>query len=138
MATTTTAMTAGATATTAAPTGAAVPRTVASAAAGANVTMASSTVDGLKAKDLSCRAGGGLFAGPTILGGLSKQRTALQGCAKAGEDARVQFDMDGSKLTDVRVAASGPAVARCVADALGQVTVSDRGQCVVTLRVGPD
>jgi hypothetical protein len=116
---------------------AAVPSNVPSAAASANVTMNGVTADGLKAKELSCHAGGGIFAGTAIVGALAKQKAALAACAKSGEDVRIHFEMAGGKASDVRVAASTPEIARCVADAVSAAAIPDKGECVLTLHVGP-
>ena len=128
--------TAGATAA-AAPAVQAPPSNVPDSIEGANVTMETSTVDGLEMERIQCKGGGGLFGGVALLGGLAKQKEAFAACAPDGETVRVHFAFEAGKTSDVRVAgASSAEVSRCVADAVAAATFSDKGVCVLSVKVG--
>lgn len=104
---------------------------------GANVNVGESTTNGLATSNLSCKSEGGLLASLAILGGLAAKKDALQACSSKAEKVRVHFAYAGGKTSDVRVAdASTPAVAKCVADALGATTLPDSGACIATIGVG--
>jgi 2-oxoglutarate dehydrogenase E2 component (dihydrolipoamide succinyltransferase) len=105
---------------------------------GANLTMGSAAADGLEATDLRCKTSGQMFAGMAIIGSLAKQKGALDACAPKGEAVRVHFVADGAKVSDVRVAgASDPAVARCVADAVGGAAFPSPCTCALSMKIGP-
>jgi hypothetical protein len=104
---------------------------------GYNRRMEGAKVNGLELGGLECNTKGGLLAGMQIARALAGQKQAFQGCATASELVRVHFVYDGTKNSDVRVAASSPAVARCVADAVTKTTFPDPSTCIISLKVGP-
>lgn len=115
-----------------------VPSDVPASVEGANVTMGTSTIDGLAMRDIQCRTNGQLFAAMTILGSLAQHKQAFDACSTRSESVRVYFATDGGRAGDVRVAgASSPAVARCVADAVGAATYPSACACALSIAIGP-
>ncbi|MCC6522530.1 MAG: hypothetical protein IT373_07700 [Polyangiaceae bacterium] len=115
---------------------AAVASHVPAAVDGANVTMESTTVDGLELGQVSCQAGGGMFGSLAILGALAKQKSALGACSQAPGSVRVHFAFADGKTSDVRVAdAASPELAKCVADAVSAASFPDKGSCVATVKL---
>lgn len=118
--------------------GSAPPSDVPDTIDGANLTMGSLEVNGLKAENLSCKleGGGGLLAGPATLGALAKQKAPLDACVESPTRARVAWTAAGT-LTDIHVAdAPNAKSARCIAKALAAVKAPGNGKCAVTLVLG--
>jgi hypothetical protein len=121
-----------------APVGEPVSDDVPEAIEGANTSIEEATVDGFTAKQVQCKAQGGVFAGMALLGSLSKQQHTFAGCSDKGETVRAHFAYDGKKVDDVRVAgASTPAAARCVADAISSAEFASPCTCLVSFAIGP-
>lgn len=119
-----------------APKAAEVPGNVPAKIDGATLGMDESTVDGLKMEKISCKGGGGLFGGVALLGAFAKQKDALQACASTPEVVRVHVAFDPKTTDDVRVAASSPAIASCVAAAVSKATFGSSGACVLSIHIG--
>jgi hypothetical protein len=111
-----------------------VPAEVAESVEGENLTVGSSTVNGLKMKAISCKTDGGLLTPITMQAGLAKQREALEACTDKPAAIRIGFEFDGGNPTNIAVAdAPGTSEARCVRDALAVAALVGRGKCVMTL-----
>ncbi len=98
---------------------------------GANLTMGSSTANGLSVETVSCSLDGAL-GGLGLLAALAEQKDTLAACG-AGKP-RVQFTAKDGKLSDVRVkGATDGKAARCVADALATAKAPVDATCAMTL-----
>ncbi len=93
------------------------------------------TVNGLKAEAFQCAGGGGFTAFFGEMGGLVTQRAAIRACSKDAIKPRVHWTIKKGVVSDVRVAGISDAkTARCVADAIGKITLADfDATCIATL-----
>jgi hypothetical protein len=106
---------------------------------GANITMASITVDGLTMTDFACQAGGGLgalLAGPTMAGMLSKKKAALKACSPKAGTVRVRWTAAGGKVTKAESKAATPQIEACVTKAVSSVPATMDGTCAATIDLG--
>ncbi|WP_426753768.1 tetratricopeptide repeat protein [Myxococcus sp. Y35] len=109
---------------------------------GANVTVDSVTVDGLTAKNLSCRLDGsrgvfGALAGPMFaMGALSKKKAELDKCAPKGAELRVTWSFSEGKVTNVSVEAPTPTIKSCMERVVSSTSPQGDGECATTLVLG--
>ncbi|UQA62790.1 tetratricopeptide repeat protein [Polyangium aurulentum] len=112
--------------------------------ANANISVGSMTVDGLLAKDISCRldsgGGGGLlgaFMGPGVaIGSLAKKKAQLDACAPGGAEPRVTWSFAGGRTTKVSVDGVPDKVKGCVEKVVKSAVATADGECAATLVAG--
>ncbi|MGB1274177.1 MAG: tetratricopeptide repeat protein [Nannocystaceae bacterium] len=97
----------------------------------------SSNIDGLNAKNLSCRMReqGFLVIGE-MMSSLGKQKSALDKCAD-GEAIKISWSFAKRRISSVEVTgASTPKVKKCVERAIKKTRSTQHGRCEVTLLIG--
>ncbi len=112
--------------------------------ANANVSVGSIDVDGMTAKDISCRldsgGGGGLFGammGPSVaIGSLAKKKAQLDACAPGGAEPRVTWSFAGGRTTKVTVDGVPDKVKSCVEKVVKSAVATADGECAATLVAG--
>ena len=104
-----------------------------------NLTVNSMTVDGMEAQDLRCNlAKGGFMASAMIVGGLSKQKSAMDKCAGSKSySPRIYMSFAGGSASGVKVEGVPKKVGVCVKKSVEKkVKASVSGQCEVTIKIG--
>lgn len=102
--------------------------------AGANVTIGSLDVDGVKVEGLSCRIVGGglggLFGTLAIAAGFGQRKAELDRCAPAGETkTAVRWTQRGGKITTVDATGADDEPNRCVEEALRGAAAGQDAEC---------
>ena len=104
---------------------------------GANLTMEATTVNDLKAKNLSCRldgGGGGLFASIAVLAGLAERKDALQACVSQPAAPRIHWSFSSSSgVTKIEVSEIEGRAKACIQRAVKGMDSAGSGECVATL-----
>lgn len=103
---------------------------------GANLTMGETTVNDLKARDLSCRldgGGAGLLASIAVLGGLAKKKPALEACVTKPAAPRIRWSFDQSGVSKVTVTAVDDAARPCIERAVTTMESAGSGECAATV-----
>lgn len=104
-----------------------------------NLSVNSMTVDGMEATDLRCNlAKGGFMASAMIIGGLSKQKSAMDRCAGSNAySPRISMTFSGGSASGVKVEGVPEKVASCVQKSVEKkVKANVSGNCEVTVKIG--
>lgn len=110
----------------------------------ANLSVGSIDVDGMTAKDISCRleSGGGFgifgaMMGPSVaIGSLAKKKAQLDACAPGGAEPRVTWSFAGGRTTQVSVDGVPDKVKSCVEKVVKSAVATADGECAATLVAG--
>lgn len=104
--------------------------------AGSTINVASMTVNGLEARNLSCTLQkGGLLAPATIMGALSAKKEALDACSPKGAAIDVTFDWTTATGKTTATAGGDDKTHTCVQTALS-VPAPVTGTCTATILIG--